>query len=300
MIDNFVSVLMPVYNAEKYLEESIDSILQQSHFNFEFIIINDGSNDSSLDILNSYSDARMIIVNNTENLGLIKSLNLGLSLCKGDYIFRMDADDISSPNRIEKQLHFMLASGVDICGTWFTLFKDNICGDIVKHKIGHYEIKFDLIYNSSLGHPTVAFNRNILDTYLNINQFYSEDFPHAEDYELWTRLIFDCKFDNFPNSLLLYRVHSTQVSSVKSDEQVQLSDLIKTTYLNRLFPNNFDSNRLLSFFSGNFFNNYGCVSFLKIYLQLLHSNFTHKQFPVLFFFVKLNKLAFRSFYVCRN
>ena len=102
-----VSVLMAVYNGEKYLLEAIESILNQTYTNFEFLIINDGSTDSTEEIILSYSDQRIRYIKNEQNLKLIASLNKGLDLAKGKYIARMDADDISLPDRLEKQVNFL-------------------------------------------------------------------------------------------------------------------------------------------------------------------------------------------------
>jgi len=117
MISKFISVIMPVYNCELFLHDSIGSILKQSYRNYEFIIINDGSEDSSLEIIKSYSsrDNRIKVINQ-RNKGLIESLNLGVSISKGEYIARMDADDISLVNRFEMQLTHMINNNIDVCG----------------------------------------------------------------------------------------------------------------------------------------------------------------------------------------
>ena len=102
-----ISVILPAYNAEQYIKESIDSILTQSLRDFELIIINDGSLDKTEDLILSYSDNRIIYIKNEKNLGLIKTLNKGVSYAKGSYIVRMDADDVCMPNRFEKQVEFL-------------------------------------------------------------------------------------------------------------------------------------------------------------------------------------------------
>ena len=104
---SLVSVIMPVYNGAMYLNEAITSILRQTYSNFEFIIINDGSTDLSEEIILSFSDSRIVYVKNPENYRLIKTLNLGFSMAKGRYIARMDADDISHPDRLLKQVDFL-------------------------------------------------------------------------------------------------------------------------------------------------------------------------------------------------
>ena len=113
-----VSVVMPVYNGEKYLRESIDSILNQTYTDYEFIIVNDGSNDKTEEIILSYNDNRIRYIKNEKNLQIVKSLNRGIELAKGRYIARMDADDISLPRRFEKQITFMENNlEIGVCGT---------------------------------------------------------------------------------------------------------------------------------------------------------------------------------------
>ncbi|HAS7841575.1 TPA: glycosyltransferase family 2 protein, partial [Vibrio cholerae] len=123
-----ISVVMSVYNGEKYLGEAIDSILKQTFSDFEFIIINDGSTDKTLEIIKSYmkKDDRIVLVSR-ENKGLIVSLNEGLDLAKGQYIARMDADDISIKSRFEKQIEFLDSNpDIGVCGTWVEVFGENI------------------------------------------------------------------------------------------------------------------------------------------------------------------------------
>jgi glycosyltransferase involved in cell wall biosynthesis len=102
-----ISILMPVYNGEKYLREAIDSILNQTFTDFEFLIVDDGSTDNSVEIINSYQNSRINLVKNDKNEGLVYTLNRGLSLAKGEYIARMDCDDISLPERLKKQIDFL-------------------------------------------------------------------------------------------------------------------------------------------------------------------------------------------------
>ena len=116
---------MPAYNAEKYIAESIESILSQTFTDFEFIIINDASTDSTKEIIESFQDSRIILINNEQNLGVAKSLNIGIATAKGKYIARMDADDISLPERFQTQFNFMEKNpDIDICGSWARMFGD--------------------------------------------------------------------------------------------------------------------------------------------------------------------------------
>jgi len=120
-----VTVLMSVYNGEKYLREAIDSILNQTFTDFEFLIVNDGSTDRTAEILRSYDDPRIIIINNEKNIGLTKSLNIGLRMAKGEYIARMDADDVSMPERLQKQIELLnQKKNTGLVGTYYTIINE--------------------------------------------------------------------------------------------------------------------------------------------------------------------------------
>src|ERR1017187_7276972 len=121
----YITVLMPVYNAAPFLREAIDSILNQTFKNFELLIINDGSTDNCEEIILTYKDPRIRYIKNETNIKLISTLNKGIKLSKGKYIVRMDADDISFPDRIEKQVNYMETNpAIALCGTWFSSFGD--------------------------------------------------------------------------------------------------------------------------------------------------------------------------------
>ncbi len=146
-----ISVVMPVYNSEKYLEEAINSILNQTFTDFEFIILNDGSTDKTEDIILSYSDSRILYIKNKTNLQIVKTLNKGIELASGKYIARMDSDDISSPERFEKLIEFMENNHeIDICSTWLETFGNR--KKIWKNPLSHEEIKATLLFNSAKVH----------------------------------------------------------------------------------------------------------------------------------------------------
>ena len=210
-----ISVVMSVYNGEKYLEESIESILNQTYENFEFIIIDDGSTDNSLKILNEYkkSDSRIIIRNNYKNRGLIYSLNKGIKISKGKYIARMDADDISLLSRFEKQIDFMeknvditiLSTGIEIFKNKFKLFKKKII--LSKNS---EELKIETLFNCSLAHPTVMIRKKDLEE---SGLKYDLEEKGIEDFGLWLGLSKNFKFAVLSECLLRYRFLSTSVSS---------------------------------------------------------------------------------------
>jgi glycosyltransferase involved in cell wall biosynthesis len=205
-----VTVLMSVYNGEKYLREAIESILNQSYSDFEFLIIDDCSTDSSASILAEYteSDSRIYILKNKKNLGLTKSLNIGLRSARGEYIARMDADDISLPNRLKTQVDFMdKHSDIGVCGSAIQAFqaKESVTSPPKDHK----RIVIGLLQDNPVAHPTVLIRTSILKEH---EIFYNEDFIAAQDYELWVRLSRVTKFENLTCVLLQYRLHGDNIS----------------------------------------------------------------------------------------
>ncbi len=209
-----VTVLMPVYNGEKYLKMAIDSILNQTYKNFELLIINDGSTDKSESIISKYSDERIFYVKNEKNLGLVTTLNKGLALAKGDYIARMDCDDISMPMRFEKQVRFMDENDeVGVCGTWIKFFGEGP-GIVVKNPVSHREIECKLLFSNPMAHPTVMLRKSFFDRF---NLTYSSNYQLAEDFELWHRCVKLFKFHNIPEVLLRYRITAGSETHSKQD-----------------------------------------------------------------------------------
>ena len=227
--DPIISVIMPVFNTEKYINECIDSVLAQTYSDFEFIIIDDCSSDRTLEIIKGYSDNRIKLIQNTENLGLTKNLNRAIDIANGEFIARMDADDICMPTRFEKQLAaFKSNTQLGICGTWFENFGD--LSGITRYAISHDEIAFGLLYQSQFCHPTVMFRKSVLD---NNELRYNETFTTAQDYELWSRIILKTQAFNIPEVLLKYRFHSQSISSTKKEQQLENRNKIITSYFSR-------------------------------------------------------------------
>lgn len=198
---------MSVYNSEEFIKESISSILQQSYHNFEFIIVDDGSKDQSKNIIKSYSDSRIVFVENQFNIGLAASLNKAISLSKGAYIVRMDADDICLINRLKYQIEFLEKNEhIDICGGYISRIDKTgrVYKRVSKMPLCDGEIKSNLLYSNQLFHPTVVFKTSF---FKKNNIQYNEDFIRTQDYELWSRLAFDYQavFANIPRIVLKYR-----------------------------------------------------------------------------------------------
>ncbi|AZB31071.1 glycosyltransferase family 2 protein [Chryseobacterium balustinum] len=235
-----ISVIMPVYNGEKYLKEAIDSILKQTFANFELLLINDGSTDLTEAIIGSYDDERIVYIKNEKNLGLIKTLNKGLDLAKGEFIARMDQDDISHSERFEKQLIiFEKNTEIGVCGTLFTPFNNsnNKEYNTIEHPELHKSIKIQLLALCIVGHPTIMMRKNAVGNFR-----YDESFQAAEDYELWTRLVTSTQFYNIQESLLQYRIHDTNMSVLENSTQVNNAKKITGNQLKNIGIENSDFN----------------------------------------------------------
>lgn len=229
-----VSVLMPVYNAEKHLREAMDSVLQQSYRNLELVIVNDGSVDGSEDIILSYSDPRIRLLANPENKGLIYSLNEGISACKGAYIARMDADDICMPERIAAQLAFMEQHPeVGVCGCDYTQFSAS-AEQSFRALSDHDEILSQMLFNSPVVHPSLMLRRSAL---LEIEPVFNPGYHHSEDYELWSKLVLRTRFSAVHQLLFRYRLHEGQVTQKHSGQQQLSANKVRKELLTRLgFP----------------------------------------------------------------
>jgi len=208
-----ISVILPVYNAEKYVEEAVDSILTQSYQNFEFIILNDGSTDGSLTVINKFSSNPQVKIVTHENKGLIATLNKGIALAKGEYIARMDADDIAHPKRFEKQLSLFEANeNLGVCSASTENFGAET--DITIRSADNDKLKATLLFWPPFSHPAAMIKRSVL-TDNNIS--YREEFKHCEDFDLWSQLAPYCQFSNVTEIMLKYRVHPEQVTNSFSD-----------------------------------------------------------------------------------
>jgi len=208
---------MSVYNGEKHLREAIDSILNQTFTDFEFIIINDGSTDHTKQILESYSDPRIRLLHH-ENLGLTKSLNKGLKIATGEYIARMDADDISFSERLNCQVEFLYKNPeIGLVGT-HALFIDQKDREIQIWKTPetHSEIESMLKFGNSFCHGSVLFKKECLD----IVGYYREEFKYAQDYDYWLRISERFKTANINRVLYKNRRTTDTISRKNLSEQL--------------------------------------------------------------------------------
>ena len=239
---HLVSVLMPAYNASLYIREAIDSILSQTFSDFEFLIIDDGSTDNTIDIVKKYTDTRIKLIQNEQNRGLVYTLNKGLDIAQGKYIARMDADDICTSDRLEKQVAYMERhSGVASLSCAFRFMG-------TPHEI-HFptdgeRINIKLLDNTALLHPGAVLRSEVLKRE---NIRYNADYKHAEDYHLWVQFAEKgLELGNLDDVLVDYRQHEGQVSITKQAEQDQIKDKIKLEFLSYFFKDFFSEQELQS------------------------------------------------------
>lgn len=206
-----ISVIMAVYNGERYLSQSVESILKQTERDFEFIIVNDGSTDRSLELLRQYekNDSRIKIISRAENKRLIYSLNEGIKVAQGVYIARMDADDIAVTDRFKKQLAFMKDNSLAMCGTYADIVNEQgtIIGTLSYPPNTTVIKSFTLLHNPFI-HSSVMMLHEVLTS----AGIYSSFFKHTEDYELWTRIVYKNRTGNIPEKLMQYRIHGEQIT----------------------------------------------------------------------------------------
>ncbi len=216
-----VTVFMPVYNGENYLKEAIESILRQTFSDFEFLIIDDGSVDKSVAIIQSIPDERIRFIQNERNMGLPFTRNKGFTLAKGEYIAFIDSDDTSAPDRLEKQVNFMEAHPqVGICGSWVQ--DVDAQGTILPGKVRRYptedeKIRRMLLWSPPLWNPSLILRKQVI---IEHNLFHDPQYLIGEDYDLWVRASRVAKLANIPEYLHYYRRHAHQISTRRSIEAV--------------------------------------------------------------------------------
>lgn len=228
-----VTVLLPVHNAQEWLPAALASVSGQSFGDFELLAIDDGSTDASPTMLQSCRDARLRVVRQERNQGLVASLNRGIELARGRYVARMDADDLAHPRRLEHQARYLDAHPeVGVCGTWYWL-RQGTRRTHVRVPVGHDEIVARLFFRSAFGHPTVMLRRELL---LASGLRYDAAALHAEDFDLWVRLREHTRFANLPRYLLEYRLHPRQVSSEQLRPQLESAARVRLQQLQRMVP----------------------------------------------------------------
>ncbi|MFC5196101.1 glycosyltransferase family 2 protein [Bizionia hallyeonensis] len=226
-----LTVIMPVYNGEKFLKESLDSLLNQTFTDFTILVLNDNSTDKTSEILDAFikQDSRITVITKTKNEGPANLRNEGIERASTEFIALLDADDIALPTRFEKQLNFLKNNpNVGVCGTWFTFF-GNKKEKTVRHEVSHDALKVQFLHSCGIGNPTVMFRKSVLN-----GLRFEHQYVPAEDYGLWSQLIFKTQFHNIPESLLKYRWHDANISQTKEANLRKSEILIKTKQLEQL------------------------------------------------------------------
>ncbi|MFA6407402.1 MAG: glycosyltransferase [Candidatus Paceibacterota bacterium] len=235
-----ISVVLPVYNGFLFISRAVESILTQTFKDFELIIIDDGSSDGTRDIIKSFQDERIVIIVNEKNIGLINSLNKGIGVARGEFIARMDADDISEPERFEKQIGYLEKNiEVGVLGT--AVSHADAQGrkiSILTQPTSHEGILWKMCFECAVIHPTVMMRRDLV---LEVGG-YDINFPHIEDTELWMRMIRKTKFANLPDVLLMHRLHPASIGSTQSEAQYRLSLVLREHFLKDIFGLSIPSN----------------------------------------------------------
>ena len=202
-----VTVLLPVYNGERYLREAVESILAQTFEAFELLIVDDGSTDGTEAICRSFTDPRIRLICQERNRGLISALNDGIDQITTKYVARMDADDVSLPDRLARQVAFLESrSDIAACGSWARELVDGRLRDVMRRPTGEY-LRQTAWQPVPIFHPTACLRTEVLREFR-----YRTDYVHAEDYDLWLRLCRNHRIDNVPKVLLHYRIHQASVS----------------------------------------------------------------------------------------
>lgn len=268
-----VSVVMPVYNGAQYLQEAIDSILNQTFKDFELIIIDDGSSDDSLKIIqmNADKDKRIIFITNEQNSGICVTLNKGLDIARGKYIVRMDCDDISELNRIEKQVCFMDEHPeIGVLGSKIRVFGENVNPYIFDFDEDWKLCIADMIFATCMAHPAVIVRSEIIQKH---KLRYDDRFRGMEDYYMWWQISKYAKISNIQEALLNYRKHSNQVTRKKNNDKfLNMTTIFLNERLNdlRVSLDEKQKQLLLKYIYGNFqFNDAEIYVFIKICKRIL-------------------------------
>jgi len=210
-----VSIVMPVFNRQRFLREAVQSVLCQTLRDFELIVVDDGSTDGGSKIVESFQDGRIRLVRLERNSGSAAAMNAGLDLARGHYVARMDADDICVPSRLERQVEFMERNpSIGISGAWARMFGAKT--GVVERPTEDASIKCELLFNCVLNHPTVIMRRQPL---IDGGVRYDPTFKTCEDFDLWARVAPDVEFANLPQVLLHYRVHAMQTTATDCPSQ---------------------------------------------------------------------------------
>lgn len=238
-----ITVLMPTFNAEKYIKEAMESILVQTYSNFEFLIIDGGSKDKTISIIKSISDDRIRLIENSDGLNFVDSLNLGIELANGKYIARMDADDLCNPSRFQIQYDFLESNHhITACSTWLEFIGDQ--NNIVKLPVKPDDIYLRFLITNCFGHGPSMIRRDFL---IKNNIRYNNNYYYSEDTFYWVEIMKHGVLETIPQVLYQYRRHDTQMTSEKRAQMTDSTNRAKNIHFNNFIHQIF--NKKVSYFN---------------------------------------------------
>lgn len=268
---------MSIYNGERYVREAVESVLQQTYTDFEFIIIDDGSRDRTWELLSSFDDPRIRLVCNEKNIGLTQSLNKGIQMSRGDYIARQDGDDISTPERLALQMRFLEEHpGVGVLGTWVAYIDEK------DERIGIWAtpgspllISWSLLFGNCIAHSSVVVRRSVLRQGMR----YRPEFAYAQDYDLWVRLNAKTQLANLTDVLNWKRVHEEMISVKYSERQSQTARLVMQQAMKRVLAEDVSDSLIVKLWRssrGQLLNSHDDVRAVASLVVALYRAFTSK------------------------
>jgi glycosyltransferase involved in cell wall biosynthesis len=295
-----ISVIMPAYNAEKYIAASIESILNQTFRNFELIILDDASSDTTKEIVLSYAqkDNRIVYVPKDSNHGPATLRNEGIHLAKGTFIALNDADDLSEPTRFEKQIIvFNKQPNIAVCGSWIVNFGDNMQSYVFKAPENPLEIKLTFLSYDCLANSSAMFRKSCVE-----NLEYQKEYVPAEDYKLWSEVIVKHDFYIIQEALVHYRQHENNISKTKANN-IAISDLkIKTELFKIIFSlkeKDFEPKKLVDFFeilaNRKKLSKKEILTFFDIAQRIIKINDEKNIFPKILFQNRMEELVTKPF-----
>lgn len=227
-----VSILMPVYNVAPFLREAMDSILTQTFQDFELIVLDDCSPDNSAEILDTYTDERIVRYRGEKNMGLSNVLNVGMAMARGEFIARMDSDDISTPERLATQLAYLDAHPeVDLCSCGMELFGAK--QETWVRETDVEDVKITALFYSPILHASSMWRRASFER---VGLRFLQEMVPAEDYDMWTRaMAAGLRLVNIPEVMYQYRIHPSQATT-QTDKTTKKDREVKANYLHMLYP----------------------------------------------------------------
>ena len=225
-----VSVITSVYNCQDYVGEMLDSILNQTFYDWECLVIDDASTDNTWDIIRQYKDDRIIAIQNEQNVGLTQNLNKGIARAKGKYIIRIDGDDIAYPTRFEKQVRFMEDNPqVVVSGGYLQNFGKRY--NVLKAVLSDDVLRVNMLFNSVIYHPSYIIRKAVMDQY---HIRYNEELRYAQDYNLLYQLMQHGRLANIPEIIVKYRNHDKQITTIRHEQQQEYANVTRMLILKLL------------------------------------------------------------------